>query len=43
MTNTLPEKLDPLVREAMAEWQVPGLALAIARASPADHNFIACL
>ena len=29
MTNTLPENLDALVREAMEEWQVPGLALAV--------------
>ena len=36
MTNTLPENLDALVREAMDEWQVPGLALAVARDGEGD-------
>jgi CubicO group peptidase (beta-lactamase class C family) len=27
--NSLPENLDTLVREAMEEWQVPGLALTV--------------
>ena len=36
MTNTLPENLDNLVREAMDEWQVPGLALAVARDGEPD-------
>jgi CubicO group peptidase (beta-lactamase class C family) len=31
MSNTLPEDLDTLVREVMEEWQIPGLALAVAR------------
>jgi CubicO group peptidase (beta-lactamase class C family) len=31
VTNTLPDSLDTVVREAMDEWQVPGLALAVAR------------
>lgn len=30
-TDTLPETLDTLVHEAMEEWQVPGLALAVVR------------
>jgi CubicO group peptidase (beta-lactamase class C family) len=36
VTNTLPENLDTLVREAMDEWQVPGLALAVARDGEGD-------
>ncbi len=36
MTNTLPENFDTLVREAMDEWQVPGLALAITRDGEGD-------
>jgi hypothetical protein len=34
--NSLPENLDTLVREAMEEWQVPGLALAVARDGEPD-------
>ena len=40
MTNTLPENLDALVREAMEEWQVPGLALAVTRDVPCKFNLI---
>ena len=36
MTNTLPENLDALVREAMEEWQVPALALAVTRDGEPD-------
>jgi CubicO group peptidase (beta-lactamase class C family) len=36
VTNTLPESLDALVREAMEEWQVPGLALAVTRDGEPD-------
>jgi CubicO group peptidase (beta-lactamase class C family) len=36
VTNTVPENLDNLVREAMDEWQVPGLALAVARDGEPD-------
>ena len=36
MTNSLPENLDTLVREAMEEWQVPGLALAVTRDGEPD-------
>jgi CubicO group peptidase (beta-lactamase class C family) len=36
VTNTLPENLDALVREAMDEWQVPGLALAVTRDGEGD-------
>ena len=36
MTNTLPDNLDTLVREAMEEWQVPGLALAVTRDGEGD-------
>ena len=36
MTDTLPENLDTLVCEAMDEWQVPGLALAITRDGEGD-------
>ena len=36
MTSTLPENLDTLVREAMEEWQVPGLALAVTRHGEGD-------
>ena len=36
VTNTLPENFDTLVREAMDEWQVPGLALAITRDGEGD-------
>ena len=36
MTNTLPDNLDTLIREAMEEWQVPGLALAVARDGEGD-------
>jgi CubicO group peptidase (beta-lactamase class C family) len=36
VTNSLPENLDTLVREAMEEWQVPGLALAVTRDGEPD-------
>jgi CubicO group peptidase (beta-lactamase class C family) len=36
LTNTLPENLGLLVREAMEEWQVPGLALAVVRDGEPD-------
>ena len=36
MTNTLPDNLDALIREAMEEWQVPGLALAVTRDGEGD-------
>jgi CubicO group peptidase (beta-lactamase class C family) len=36
VTNSVPENLDTLVREAMEEWQVPGLALAVTRDGEPD-------
>ena len=36
MTHTVPEHLDTLVHEAMEEWQVPGLALAVTRDGEED-------
>jgi CubicO group peptidase (beta-lactamase class C family) len=36
VTNTLPDNLDTLVREAMEEWQVPGLVLAVTRDGEGD-------
>ena len=36
VTNTLPENFHTLVREAMDEWQAPGLALAITRDGEGD-------
>jgi CubicO group peptidase (beta-lactamase class C family) len=36
VTIALPENLDILVREAMEEWQTPGLALAVARDGEPD-------
>jgi CubicO group peptidase (beta-lactamase class C family) len=36
MTPPIPETLDALIREAMDEWQVPGLALVVAREGEAD-------
>jgi CubicO group peptidase (beta-lactamase class C family) len=36
VTNSLPENLDSLVREAMEEWQVPGVALSVTRDGEED-------
>jgi CubicO group peptidase (beta-lactamase class C family) len=36
VTDTLPDNLDALIGEAMEEWQVPGLALAVARDGEGD-------
>jgi CubicO group peptidase (beta-lactamase class C family) len=36
VTNTLPDNLDTLIREAMDDWQVPGLALAVTRDGEGD-------
>ncbi|WP_438393229.1 serine hydrolase [Caballeronia sp. DA-9] len=36
MTNFLSENLDTLIRDAMQEWQIPGLALAITRDGEED-------
>ena len=37
MTALVPDKLDQLIQEAMEEWQIPGLSLAVVRDGEPDH------
>jgi CubicO group peptidase (beta-lactamase class C family) len=37
MTTLVPNQLDELIQEAMGEWQVPGLALAVVRDGEENH------
>jgi CubicO group peptidase (beta-lactamase class C family) len=37
MTTLVPDKLDQLIQEAMEEWQIPGLSLAVVRDGEPDH------
>src|SRR3981081_4226588 len=37
MTILVPNQLDELIQEAMEEWQVPGLALAVVREGESDR------
>src|SRR5437016_10332078 len=37
MTTLVPDRLDELIQEAMEEWQIPGLALAVVREGEPDY------